>query len=145
MVAISLDQAVKNAIESERSAARFYQLLSENTNDAEAKALLLDLSRQETEHAERISAAGDMLKIKTLPRVSDDFVALVETSPDWAFVDGISLRDALVMALENEEHAALFYSAAADFFEGKTSLFFERLAHMETLHAQILKNKIEHL
>lgn len=142
MSVISLEQAVKNGIEVERAAERFYRLLADSTDDEEARTFLRELADQEVQHASRIEKLGESLGAGELPKGADDNVELLETAPSWAFVDGIDYRQALVVALENEEHAALYYCALADAFEGVVADFFQKLYQDEELHSKMLREKV---
>jgi len=146
MTTTQLAEAIRNSIEVEHAAERFYRLLAESTDDMESKKFLVDIAAQEAEHAARVEALGIQLNAGELPRYAAAVGAeSVETSPDWAFVDGIGLEDALALALQNEEHAALFYSALADGTEGALSEFFFRLAKDEEHHIDAVRARIARL
>ncbi len=141
----SFAQAVRNCIDVELAAERFYRLLAESTDDAASTKFLNSLAAQEAEHAARIEALGKELDAGELPRYSDPGVESVETSPDWAFVDGIGYPDALALALQNEEHAALYYGALADGFDGVVSEFFTQLAQDEEQHIEAIQTRLARL
>jgi rubrerythrin len=134
MAAISISQAFRNAIEVERAANRFYSLLADSTEDADAKSFLVEMASQELQHANEIEELARKAESGELPLRADDNMEAVETAPDWAYVDGISYDDALGVALEAEQHACLFYEALADSTQGPLNEFFVKLSRMEQAH-----------
>jgi rubrerythrin len=139
MAAINLSQAFRNAIEVERAANRFYTLLGESTDDAEAKKFLEDMAEQEFRHAAEIEEMARKADAGELPVRADDNVEAVETAPEWAYVDGIAYADALAVALEAEQHACLYYEALADSTEGEIRNFFVNLGRMEQAHVEAIQ------
>ncbi len=144
-MANTLEQAVRNGIDIERAAERFYRLLAESTEETEARRFLMKMADQEADHAKRIEALGDRLGAEELPRYSAPATDGVETSPEWAFVEGISYPDALQLALQNEEHAAMFYEALADGAEGTVRELFIQLTRAEEHHIEALRSRLERL
>lgn len=143
MGSITLEQAVRNAIAIEDAAEQFYRTLSDSTQDMEAKAFLDEMADQESSHQVRIRRLGDELHAGQLPFRADDNIELVETAPCWAEVDDIDHESALDIALENENHAVLFYSALKDASDGKISDFFETLMKDEEEHVVNLENRLK--
>lgn len=143
MSSIAPGQAIRNAIEAELAAARFYRLLAESTDDAESQAFLSDMAEQEQSHAKAIEDAGSEVVSTKLPQHAVGEVAVVETLPSWRYVDNLSLDDAYEIAIEAERQAALYYDAIADCFEGDTKAFFENLAKAEEEHERILLKRRE--
>lgn len=143
MSTISIEQAVRNGIEIELAAQRFYLLLQTSTDDPKARKFLRQMAMQELEHAKRIERLGKTLTPNALPRQSDDQVETIETAPKWAFVDDISYEQSLMVALENEEHAALYYGALADSTSGAVSDFFQMLCEDEQLHIRKIKKRLK--
>jgi len=138
---ITPNQAIRNAIEAEHAAARFYTLLAESTEDATSRAFLEDMADNERLHARQIREAGEKLVIGPLAERADSDMSIVETLPDWRFVDDIGMHDALQVALAAEEQAALFYDALADYFDEPLKAFFLELAKTEEAHAVALREK----
>jgi rubrerythrin len=143
MARLTLEQAIRNAIEAEKSAARFYRLLGESTGDAEARAFLERMVKEEEAHAAAIQDMGRKLTSGEIPGQADDNVECIETMPAWAYSDDISFDQALEIALDAENHAALYYSAISDGFEGKVAEFFGNLAKTEEQHVKNLEGMIE--
>jgi rubrerythrin len=141
----TLEQAVRNGIDIELAAERFYRLLADSTEEMDAKIFLLKMADQEAEHARRIEDLGKGLDVGDLPRFSESGIESVETCPEWAFVDGIGYPDALQVALQNEEHAAMFYGALADGTKGRIKTFFHQLTLDEEQHIRALKQRLDYL
>ncbi len=143
MAKSTLEQAIRNAIEVERAAERFYRLLADSTTDDEAVQFLLKIAVQEMEHAKTIEEYGKKLTDSALPERPDDNVEVVETSPDWAYVDDMSLKEAMQVALENEQSAEMYYDALADSTEGDTAKFFKDIANLEAQHVSTVQKLID--
>lgn len=135
MTNITARQAIRNAVEAELSAARFYRLLAESTEDPSARAFLSDLSEQEVRHADAIQKAGTDVVDGPLPAHAEGDVSVVETVPSWRYADNLSLADALDIAFAAENQAALYYDAFADYLEEPARGFFRGLAKAEEQHA----------
>lgn len=137
MSEVSVAQAIRNALEAERAAARFYERLRQNTNDPAAQAFLAQMARAEEAHARSIEDASTTLAA-TLPTDADALADAVETAPGWEWIEDLDLGEALQIALEAEHSAALFYEAVADALTGEARAFFEQLAATEGEHARAL-------
>jgi rubrerythrin len=132
---MTFERALRNAIEAERAAARFYQLLLESTEDPEARKFLKKMMDDENAHARAIEDLGRKLAKNELPLRPDDNCELVETSTEWADVDDIVYEEALKVALDAEVSASLYYSAMADLFEEERyRTFFRDLSNAEDGH-----------
>ena len=140
---ITLEQAVRNAIAVENAAEQFYRTLSESTHDEQASTFLDEMAEQEQSHQIRIKRLADKLRAGELPFRADDNIELVETAPCWADVDEIDYETALNVALENENHAVLFYGALSEASDGVISSFFETLMKDEEEHVVRLTERLE--
>jgi rubrerythrin len=143
MSKVTLEQAIRDAIEVERSAAQFYEVLGANTDDDEAKEFLARMVAEEKAHERSIAEMGQKLTSGELPARASDNCEMVETAPDWAYAEGLDYRAALAVALEAEQHAALFYDAVADgFSEPRIRQFFVTLARTEEQHVAALEARL---
>jgi rubrerythrin len=138
-------QAIRNAIEVERAAARFYSRLVDQAGSAEVRAFFVEMVAQEEAHAREIAGLGERVQRGELPRAADDDLALVETAPGWGEAVVVALEDAVGLAIEAEHHAALYYDAMADFLVGETAAFFRALGATELAHASRLTALLERL
>lgn len=141
MERITPNQAIRNAIEAEHAAARFYSLLAESTTHRRSRAFLEDMAAYERRHARHVAQLGAVLVDGPLAEQADSDIGLMETLADWRFVDDIDLSDALAVALAAEEQAALFYDALAEYFDEPVKSFFLGLAATEESHATALRQR----
>lgn len=143
MAAFTVEQAIRNAIKAERAAEAFYRRLAETTEDARARELLLRMAEQENGHANAIEKLGAKLSPKDLSVGADWNVELIETSPEWDSGQSISFQQAMEIALENEQHAEMFYDAMADSMEGDTADFLRGISRTERDHYEQIKKIIK--
>ncbi len=139
---ISIGQAMRNAIEAERAAARFYDRLVGRAGDAEGKKFFQEMADQERDHADAIAEMAGKIGSDELPTRADTRVDMVETVPGWAEVDNITIDQALELALDAENGAALYYDALADFCEPGAKAFFARMVAAEEAHATQIRELI---
>lgn len=142
---ITIAQAIKNAIEVERAAARFYVQLQGLATDAETRRFFEGLVRQENEHARIIEQMGQKIHAGELPVSPDARVASMETAPGWDEAASIDLGEALDLALESENQAALYYDTIADCFEGALEAFFRDLSRTELQHASSIQKRMKRI
>jgi rubrerythrin len=146
MSTITLEQAIRDAIEVERAAAQFYEVLGKNTDDPEAVAFLAKMVEEEHAHERAIADMGRKLTSGELPARASENCEVVESAPDWAYTEGLDYRQALEVALEAEHHAAMFYDAVADgFSEPKVRQFFLGLARTEEQHVMALEARLREI
>ena len=139
MSTVTLAQAVRNALEAEQAANRFYTLLAESTADGTAQAFLERMAAQEQEHFDGITEFARKLDAGELPTQADWNVETIETQPEAAFLDNLDFAQSLKLALDNEHHAALIYGALAEAADGEAADFFGLLARGEEEHAEVLE------
>lgn len=134
-------QAIRNAIEAELAASRFYRLLAASTVDDEARAFLEEMSQAELEHAEAIDKHRLKLVQDPLPSTVDSKVEVIETVPNWKYVDDISFDEALEVAKTAEIQACMYYDAIADNLAGELQEFFRELSRTEQQHARLIDER----
>jgi rubrerythrin len=140
---MDLKQALRNAIEIERAAERFYGMLAARATDQKGRAFLERMAREEELHARGLEERSKELVDGTLPAVADRFVHQVELVPDWSNTEAISFEQALSVALEAEQHAELYYDAMADSVPaGSLADFLRAMAHNEAAHVQSVASLI---
>lgn len=139
VMAITVAQAVRNAVEAERAAAQFYRALAALDLVDEVRGFFLEMAKQEDQHAESIETGGKRLVGGALPERADMVVRAVESAPEWLVVDSITKQNAISIAHENELKASLFYDALADFCPEPEADFFRQLAKTELEHAKKLE------
>lgn len=139
---LTVRQAIRNAVESERAAAKFYRALTALELEPEVVRFFEDMAEQEDRHAASIEANGKRLVGGDLPERADMKVESVETAPEWLIVESISPQEAVQLARENEYKASLYYDTLADFCPEPEAEFFRQLAQTEIEHAKQLE-KVE--
>ena len=142
MAKLTLGHAIRDAVEAEKAAERFYRSVAEGASEAVAKKFLLELAEGERVHAEKIErraapATGTTDTFEANPEVQ--VVELIETAPDWRFVDDVSMSMAIEMAIEGEDHAHLYYAALAGACQGDIAHFFDEMAREEEDHGARLR------
>lgn len=140
-----LSAIVREAVGAERAAERFYAGLAAETQNPETKAFFEEMVEQEQAHAAWLQE-----KLESLPEPVGGGGALgdlrqVETMPCWEGAEGMSLREALEMARDAENHATLLYDALGDFYTGETKAFFQKMSRVEAEHARSISRKLEAL
>lgn len=141
MATLDTAQAIRNAIDAELAACRFYQLLSESTSDPTAREFLQDMAAAETEHAQAIRVQSEALFRGPLPAQADSLVEVIETVPDWKYVDDVTFDESLRIARTAEVQASLYYDAIADSLTGASQTFFRDLARTEEDHARLIDER----
>lgn len=137
MVPISIEQAIRNAIHVEEAAAQFYADLSGQAADDDTRTFFDALRFEELRHAAAIEELGVGLADGTIPPEATPSWDIIETSPVWRHVEGITYAQALEVALESERGAAMYYEAlAATATSEPVRSFFESLAATEHVHVR---------
>jgi len=141
MARITPNQAIRNAVEAELAASRFYRLLGESTDDPAAAGFLFELAELEQQHARSIEQEGEKLVTGPIAERADSPVEMVETLPEWRFAEGLTYAQALGVAYEAELQASMYYDAFADNLEGQPAAFFRALAKTEEEHAKAVEER----
>lgn len=141
MSKLSFQQAIRNAVASEKAAARFYRALAVLDVEPRVRNFLEEMAKQEDAHARSIEETGKLLVGGELPERADMDVSRVEAAPEWLVADDISLPQAVEMARDNEHKASLYYDTLADYCAKPEADFFRKLADTEMEHAR----RLEHL
>jgi hypothetical protein len=90
----TLAQAMRNAVDVERSAQRFYFNLAKKAEDRDTRNFLMQMSRQQQQQAQWLTkllawtGASDT-------QATDPHVVNVKSVPGWQAVERIGLADAL--------------------------------------------------
>ncbi len=128
-------KAIKNAIAGEIEAKEFYLKISEKIRDSYLKELFLGFSKEEANHEKILTALLDKGRIKpaTFNGTRDfkisETIALPEVSPN------MNLKDAIGLAMKNEEIAMQKYQTlAANCDDPELKTVFNSLAAMEKDH-----------
>jgi rubrerythrin len=138
-MAITLGQAIRNAIAAEQAAEEFYLAMAESAGDDDVRRVLVGIAAQEQEHATRLEAMAVALVLGDLPERADALVNTIEISPAGAASVGMDMQGALEFAIEAENSAILYYDALAGSCTGDASAFFERVRMQEEAHAEAIR------
>ena len=137
-MAITLAQAIRNAIAAEEAAERFYLTMAGSAGNDGVRRTLVGIAAEEREHATRLEELAAAVIQGTLPERADGLVA-IENSPAGAESDGMDLQQALELAIEAENSAVLYYDALAGSCTGDASAFFEMVGKQEEAHAETIR------
>lgn len=143
MEALTLAQALRNAIGAEEAAAAFYQTLSERLEAPKARAFLAKMAEDERGHADALRALAETLCDEPLPAAAEPFYEQAELPPVSFFTTDFDLCDSLHLALDGEHRAGDFYQSLADDADGDLTALFETLAAAERRHASHLRGMLD--
>jgi rubrerythrin len=138
---MTLEQAVKNAIETERAAARFYEIMQGFTDDEVIREFLKKMQEQEQTHAEEIARIGAVLEAGELPAGGDTRLFETLRAPEWAATENMTLGEALEVALEAERRATAYYSVLSQVTSGGAGEFFSMMERVEAEHVEALERE----
>jgi rubrerythrin len=138
-MAITLAQAIRNAIAAEQAAEKFYLTMAQSAGDEGVRSTLVGIAAQEREHATRLEDMAIALVQGDLPERADGLVNAIENSAAGAETDGMDLQQALEFAIEAENSAILYYDALAGSCTGDASAFFEMVGKQEQAHAEAIR------
>jgi rubrerythrin len=136
---LTLEQAIRNAVEAERAADRFYRDLAAATTDEAARALLAQMAAEEGAHADGLLGLARELGAGALPERADMPVRGIESAPAAVEARDLDFEQAVTLALEAENSASLYYDALASSCGGAAAEFFARVAADEERHAARLR------
>lgn len=142
-MAITLAQAIRNAIAAEHAAEKFYLRLAQSTPDEKARQILLGIAAQEREHAAGLEDVAKRLVAGTMPERADKHVNVIESAPGAGDAENLSLREALEIAVDAENGAILYYDALATTSSGDAAIFFEQMGKEEEGHAVAIRKLLE--
>lgn len=135
----TVDEVLDYAIGQEEEAAAFYASLAERAEKAGMKDILLDFSREEQSHKDRLVAVKQgehqlTPEQNVLDLKISDYLVEVDASDD------ISYQDALIVAMKREKAAYHLYSDMAEKVpEGELREVFVGLAKEEAKHKQFFE------
>ncbi len=139
----TLGQAIQRAVAAEHAAARFYETLVQRASDDETRSFFMEMVKEEEQHAMLLEDYGASVPADESTRLSDAAAQRIEVVPGWEYAEGISFEQAIDVAIEAENNAALYYDAMADFTQGEVKTFFQKMASLEEAHAERLRGLVE--
>ena len=130
------DTILKNAIQSEIAAQKFYQDVADKMKDAFLKDLFLNFVREEKKHQKILEGFQAAIPEK-LPFDEQRDFHVAETLPDPIVSPDMTPTDAFALAMKKEEEAMNHYSnLAGGCTDPKQKEIFLELAAMERDHKQ---------
>ena len=132
----TLKEALEFATTKEREAEKFYRTWVNQASNPAVKALFSELAETERGHAEKLSRIAPEDLIAQGRTLSDlglsDYLVEVEPQP------GMSLQDALILAMKREEASAALYERLSQ-FGGNAQSLFAALVQEECCHKRLLE------
>jgi len=128
-------EAIKDAIASEIEAKEFYLEISKRIRDDYLKELFMGFSKEEATHEKILNALLEKGSIKTTTFNGTRDFKVSETIPLPEVSDEMSIKDAISLAMKNEEIAMQKYEVlAANCDDPDLQAVFQSLAAMEKDH-----------
>ena len=135
-----MDAIIKSAINQEELSHDFYLRLANLVSHADTKETLQYLAQEELEHKHFLQSCNTPQGCKLVGNPQD--VHLAEHLEAPTFHDGMTPKEALVIAAKREEGSYHFYQALAALQPpGEIRDFLEKMARVELSH----KEKMEYL
>ncbi|AOY57501.1 MULTISPECIES: ferritin-like domain-containing protein [Desulfococcus] len=134
------DTILKDAIQSEIAAQRFYRDVAGKMKDAFLKDLFLGFVREEKKHQEILEGFRAVIPEK-LPFDEERDYHVAETLPDPVVSADMTPSDAFALAMKKEESAMNHYTAlAGGCTDPRQKEIFMELAAMERDHKQKMES-----
>jgi len=128
-------EAIKDAIASEIEAKEFYLEISKRIRDDYLKELFMGFSKEEATHEKILNALLEKGSIKTTTFNGTRDFKVSETIPLPEVSENMILKDAISLAMKNEEIAMQKYEVlAANCDDPDLQAVFQSLAAMEKDH-----------
>ncbi|MCL4501832.1 MAG: ferritin family protein [Deltaproteobacteria bacterium] len=135
-----IETVIKGAIAAEEMAHDFYRRLAQVVSHADTKDTFEYLAKEELEHKHFLESCFTPAGCKLVSQGKDTHLAELLESP--AIAPDMSPKEALVVAMKQEEVSHRFYQALAALQPpGEIRDFLEKMAKMELAH----KAKMEYL
>ncbi len=135
-------KAISDAIQSEIDAKNFYEQISLRIKDNYLKGVFADFAREEARHEQILSDILNQKKVDTGYFDFDKDFQVSETIEMPEVNEAMDLKNAIGLAMKNEEIAMKKYTALAENCTdpGLKSVFMD-LAAMEREHKHIMEEK----
>ncbi len=145
MSQIELARAIHDLVESECSSAAFYTTLAGTATDPEVVRFFEEMAKAETRHAEALETLVHKLPQDLANLAPSGALGRAEIAMGWGSADGLSLREAMELAMEAEQNAQLVFDALAETNGGMAGELFARLARAEAAHVEQLQQAMAEL
>ncbi len=145
----SVEEVLDYAIEQERRAARFYELMAGKSADVVARKFFQEMVGEERKHEAKLEAIKSG-KIARFSRRETPQMNLTEVLGEPVFREDITLQEGLILAMRAEKDAYEMYTALAGFagddalkeiLEGLAREELEHKARMENIYDQVVQRE----
>jgi hypothetical protein len=133
MASWTLDQAIRDAFESERAATRFFQAQASAETSNERRALYLQSAESAQRDASKLESVASRVEEGEFAHYAEIDVGSVPKAPSWVYLDKPSGSDPVPIARDFAYRAALFYDLLAEASPTHGPLFRELAALKEEL------------
>ncbi len=135
-------QTISNAIQSEIDARQFYEQIAAGIKDEMLKQTFTEFAHEEGKHEKILTNILDRNQVTTSHFNCDKDFKVAETIKLPEVTPDMDLKDAIGLAMKNEEIAMKKYMALADRCEDpELKRVFEDLASMERGHKFVMEQK----
>jgi rubrerythrin len=135
-----LETIIKSAIAQEELSHEFYRRMADLVTHRETKETFEYLSKEELEHKHFLQSCMTPQGCKLAGEAYNSHLAELLQAPE--FQEGMSPKEALVIAMKREEGSYKFYQTLAGLQPpGEIRAFLEKMAQVELSH----KEKMEYL
>lgn len=135
----TLETVFDLAISREIAANTLYADLAGRVKSPAVKATFKELAREETRHRVLLESLKTEPLLQTRFKVAPDY-HITETEQLPEFTPDMPMRDALVLAMKNEQRAAALYRGMAEMTsDARVRALFEELTTMEMGHKSTLE------
>ncbi|MGD2075135.1 MAG: ferritin family protein [Gammaproteobacteria bacterium] len=139
----TVDEILDYAIDQEEQAAAFYASLAQRAEKAGLKDVLLDFSREEQTHKERLLAVKQGERNLT-PEQNVIDLKISDYLVDVDASDDISYQDALIVAMKREKAAYRLYTDMSEkVSDGELKQVFVGLAKEEAKHKLFFESQYD--
>jgi rubrerythrin len=138
-----LARAIHDLMESECSSAAFYTTLAGTATDPAVASFFEEMAQAEAGHAEALDNLAQKLPEDLANLEPSGTLGRAEIAMGWGSAEGLSLQEAMEVALEAEQNALLVFDALAETNGGMAGQLFARLARAEEAHVEQLRQRME--
>lgn len=136
-------RVLRDALEMQSAAARFFGQLAHKATDPKARKLLVDLARVEQLLTIEVDAMSGQLGQIPLSERIDPRVLRIKTAPEWEGFEAITVEQAMAVAFDCNRRAYRHHAEAASRFDGPVADFFLTLAQADLDRASMLERTLD--
>jgi hypothetical protein len=114
MTSYTLDQAIRNALESERAAARFFRVQASREASPATHDLVLHFAERAEQDADKLERVASRVEEGEFAHYADIQVSALPAAPSWTSPEDVSSSKAVSAAKDFACQAAVFYDLLAE-------------------------------